>query len=1636
MSFILFLVSAEPVNLHDWTCDNWNVVGTVNQPLQKVTCTVTGYGRTDAPRFNPQLPVGLTYNIISSGTTRTVEITGTPSIPQQTKTYSVGFKEWVSQLRIGIIGAPTTLSYGFDSMTQYVGVPIEPVPARSDAYLNSFTISPSLPEGVNFSATDGTITGVFPSTASNNQVYTVVGSNQMGSVQTTIKFVVREEREMTENGYIGCYWSGTTECRTPAFDYYYQNTAQFCQREQKLDYTDSYSEGSGNTWPGLDERFRDYYTSYMYGYIHAMVEADYTFQMASDDASFLYIDSLENEVINRDGCRGSSVDTATKHLSAGKHLFVVKFLEINGAATLSLYYAAPDVGLERTVLDSTQTKIGGRGPTFITYPLITGYANAELKVYTPEMVSGGADSWTVTPALPAGMTLDQHRGQIRGKPSAVYTGYHTITATGVNGVASTQIQIIISDAPMSGFRGQYYKVLDAELCMYTNLAPSQIDLKVVKLDAQLNWEQTSSGVWSGLPTDFNTYFYAEWEGYLHFTEIGNWKLRLKCDDSCRLFGIEETLLIDHWSCHTWSEKEATIAVSSTGYYYYKIRYQQKDSSKGLILEWQPPTGNYVVVPADQIFHLAPGMLSYDYEQAHYFQGVEIVGNNPHLFSVASCNNYQASPALPNGLSLNPASGVISGTPAAVQGLTQYTISCTAPNGRIETTVRFDVYFELAPSGLYLVQDGAAVGTNVITGYPGQSLSAISVSGTASGVSYSVNPELPRGLSINGATGTISGTPYLPTETRAYVITASNPGGIMTMTLMLGVGSCKGSGWTNDVYLVTMVSGSGSLSIKEGTTTTTCSMGTYDASGNAVLNNCYYGYFSTGTTLTICMPPSSTAKFTLSCTDNTGCYTQVQRADGNRWPVRFTYEESHPQPYDDSWDFPSSLTPLTALGLSVSEVSVYTGFPMDTVEIIPNGCYKEITIEPSLGVDFTLSLENPRINTNVNGILRSVYTITARGDAGEASATLTVHFVKCGDDGKNSPIKFVMTTTAYGSEQSYVVIRESDQVEVHSSGRVFGNYVETTTTLCLKIGDYKVVLSDSYGDGWSTGSFLRLFDSSDSQIQEFTIPATSNRDAYSYTGYFSVAASTAEGVIWKALFSGEPPRNWNAREFDASSWSDTSTSYEYGTWSSNSIYFRYEFEVTDAIKYPLVQYGVWYKDGIIIYLNGEEVYRRNMPSGNIRPTTLASSKYEGYYMRVGSAPGYILVDGKNTIAIEIHKHASTTGTIQFAGYANALQGDCISRVDGGTITESSFFNQPTSSAAQAWDRNTGTEWIENGSPAWTIYSYNFDRMEWVNRLSLVSASISGRDPMEFHLYGSTDGVNWEDLFNMKAKQMFTSRRERREFMMLNHLSSFSQYKFEMMDSDSGFNKLSMAVIDIMSCQLNYCVKDGGFPGVMSDETAVADCPEGYFGEMFRKCSLAALRPQWEEADMSQCRSTEPPKKQVYIDVIYYLTQVTKEQMESGMAETIRVAIADASNIVSKNVDLWYMKDISSEYEDTTAVALYVRVTLSESEASSGLKSVSNSLNAINERIKTNIPDIPEGFSFGFYREPILQQRKGLGGVSIALIVILVILVVIIVAIAAFYIWVRTKSKKSKNGAKQLRAGKVHAEHLSGSKNVRV
>ena len=440
-------------------------------------------------------------------------------------------------------------------------------------------------------------------------------------------------------------------------------------------------------------------------------------------------------------------------------------------------------------------------------------------------------------------------------------------------------------------------------------------------------------------------------------------------------------------------------------------------------------------------------------------------------------------------------------------------------------------------------------------------------------------------------------------------------------------------------------------------------------------------------------------------------------------------------------------------------------------------------------------------------------------------------------------------------------------------------------------------------------------------------------------------------------------------------------------------------------------------------------RRNMPSGTIHHDTMASSTFVGYYQRVGSAPGYLLKEGKNVIAVEIHRHASTSGAIQFKGYVKAIQGDCVSRMSGGSITESSFYNRPDHSAAQAWDGLETTEWIENGSPAWTEYAYNFDRMEWVNRFVLVSSSNGERDPKEFHLYGRRDGTNWEELVGEKSSALFTGRKERKEYLLL-EMDAYSAFRFEMMDSVSGLNKLSMAVIDLMTCQLNYCVKDDVFPSVMLNETAVAECPEGMIGEIVRKCELVADRPQWSEVDMSHCKSTKQPLNTAYIDAVYYVTNVTMDMMESGLSRKMGVVIAEASKVEMSVVEVWYVKDISNEYEEEgiPAVAVWVRLTLDDENASIVLNKVKESVNEIGEIMKNEFgSELPASFNIGFYKEPVLHARRKIPMALLIPILIAIAISLVFVLFVSIYICIRTRPKY-KSAVKKLRSGRVEMEEV--------
>ena len=175
---------------------------------------------------------------------------------------------------------------------------------------------------------------------------------------------------------------------------------------------------------------------------------------------------------------------------------------------------------------------------------------------------------------------------------------------------------------------------------------------------------------------------------------------------------------------------------------------------------------------------APRNLTYSMNPAVYTKGVAVTNNTPSS-SGGAVVSYSVSPALPAGLSLDGTTGVVSGTPSAVTAEATYTV--TAMNSGGSTSVGLVITVkDVAPSDLTYSRNPAVYKKDVAitNNTPSSSGGAV--------VSYSVSPALPAGLSLDGTTGVISGTPSAVTAESTYTVTAMNSGGSTSVGLGITV----------------------------------------------------------------------------------------------------------------------------------------------------------------------------------------------------------------------------------------------------------------------------------------------------------------------------------------------------------------------------------------------------------------------------------------------------------------------------------------------------------------------------------------------------------------------------------------------------------------------------------------------------------------------------------------------------------------------------------------------------------------------------------------------------------------------------------------------------------------------------------
>ncbi len=153
----------------------------------------------------------------------------------------------------------------------------------------------------------------------------------------------------------------------------------------------------------------------------------------------------------------------------------------------------------------------------------------------------------------------------------------------------------------------------------------------------------------------------------------------------------------------------------------------------------------------------------------------------------------------------------------------------------------------------------------------------------------------------------------------------------------------------------------------------------------------------------------------------------------------------------------------------------------------------------------------------------------------------------------------------------------------------------------------------------------------------------------------------EKSVWSYLDgTALAPAGWQAADFAAAGWKSGPAPLGYGDPVATEIsfgpdkkkkpltaWFRTEFNVDDPAALPALQLSACVDDGACFYLNGKEIWRHNLPSGELKPETKAKTGAEdadesAWHQHALPADGFL--KGRNVLAVEVHQANATSSDL--------------------------------------------------------------------------------------------------------------------------------------------------------------------------------------------------------------------------------------------------------------------------------------------------------------------------------------------------------------------------------------------------------
>ncbi|WP_375314279.1 putative Ig domain-containing protein [Bradyrhizobium sp. A5] len=413
--------------------------------------------------------------------------------------------------------------------------------------------------------------------------------------------------------------------------------------------------------------------------------------------------------------------------------------------------------------------------------------------FTPVTGGGGTPAYTysVSPSLPSGLTLNTSSGAITGAPTATSgSATYTVTVTDANGATASNTFTLAVNSAVTATQSVASKTLtrNAAATSFTpvtggNGTPSLTYSVAPSLPAGLSLN-TVTGAITGTPT---------------VSSVATTYTVTVTDSNSATASNTFSLTVNTAVTATQSVSSATVTVNTAITTFTPVTGGGGTPSLSYAISPTLPTGlsfntgngqvsgtptvtssttTYTVTVTDSnngtasnTFQLtvngplsatqaiASKVLTVNTPVTSFTPVTGAGGTSPLSYGVA--------PALPAGLAFNTSSGAITGTPTATSGATTYTVTVTDANNATASNT-----FSLAVNGAVTATQAIA-STTLTANHTVTPFTPVTGGGGTAPLNYSVSPTLPAGLSLNAANGSISGTPTTTAAATTFTVTVTD-----------------------------------------------------------------------------------------------------------------------------------------------------------------------------------------------------------------------------------------------------------------------------------------------------------------------------------------------------------------------------------------------------------------------------------------------------------------------------------------------------------------------------------------------------------------------------------------------------------------------------------------------------------------------------------------------------------------------------------------------------------------------------------------------------------------------------------------------------------------------------------------------